>query len=338
MEDSKPTYEELVQELNEYKELLWQLSDEYKLNLGTAEKQLEAERAKFVELEKQHNQSATVSSVDFLPLLGLPACQVSKDGQILSHNNKFKFFVELLGFEIEEIHQFADILLKMKDGNLQERFNSFLVKNDGLLQVVFTIENQFKGTIIIVMRVYFNQETNTYLAFFVELNNAELDKLYTREEGKTPTQHKNGTSTFQNIQTDDLKELRSEIGLFTERSELYEEILRSPEFSPENSDISKSLLYALKKTFNLENLRNKILDKLHTQFKSFVINLNKQFPELTTNEEKHCLLIKAGLTYKEIAALMDVSVNGVKIARNRLRKKFDLENETRTSDFIANIS
>jgi DNA-binding CsgD family transcriptional regulator len=48
-------------------------------------------------------------------------------------------------------------------------------------------------------------------------------------------------------------------------------------------------------------------------------------------------LIKAGLTYKEIASIMGISINGVKIARNRLRKKFELENETKTSDFIDKI-
>jgi DNA-binding CsgD family transcriptional regulator len=46
------------------------------------------------------------------------------------------------------------------------------------------------------------------------------------------------------------------------------------------------------------------------------------------------MLIKAGLTYKEIAAMMDISINGVKIARNRLRKKLNIENDIKTSDFI----
>ena len=87
----------------------------------------------------------------------------------------------------------------------------------------------------------------------------------------------------------------------------------------------------------MDILRNKILEKIQSTYKSFIFHINQKYPELTNNEEKHCMLIKAGLTYKEIAALMGVSINGVKIARNRLRKKFDLENETKTSDFIDGI-
>jgi DNA-binding CsgD family transcriptional regulator/CRISPR/Cas system-associated protein endoribonuclease Cas2 len=337
MENSKPTYGQIEQELNEYKELLWQLMDEYKLNLGNAEKQLEAERAKFAEHENTKSETGGTSVPGFLPLLGLPACLFDKSGRICGHNNKFKFFVELLGFEIEDIEIFSDILKKSKNENLQERFKTYLAQDEGLMQCMFTIENQFQGIINIVLRVYYNEENKNYLAFFVELNKNDLVHLCTNSGSKNATKTPEVLNVTNQNQLEELRGLRSEIEIFTEKSELYEEILKSPEFSPENSEISKALLYSLKKIFNLENHRNKILEKLHTHFKSFVGNINRQYPELTSNEEKHCLLIKAGLTYKEIAAIMSVSINGVKIARNRLRKKFDLENETRTSEFIENI-
>lgn len=51
MSENKPAYEQLEQELNEYKELLWQLSDEYKVNLGAAEKELAEIKEKYKQLE-----------------------------------------------------------------------------------------------------------------------------------------------------------------------------------------------------------------------------------------------------------------------------------------------
>ena len=53
MVESKPTYEEVESELNEYKELLWQLSDEYKENVTAAENKVEEEITKRVLLEKK---------------------------------------------------------------------------------------------------------------------------------------------------------------------------------------------------------------------------------------------------------------------------------------------
>ena len=98
----------------------------------------------------------------------------------------------------------------------------------------------------------------------------------------------------------------------------------------ETKEICKTII----DTFNLDATRTKLLDKINLQFKTFMHKFSEKYEDLTPNEEKHCLLIKAGLTYREIASLMDISINGVKIARNRLRKKLDLETAIKTSDFI----
>ena len=80
-----------------------------------------------------------------------------------------------------------------------------------------------------------------------------------------------------------------------------------------------------------------MLKKINIEHKDFIVRLKKQHSPLTANEVKQCLLIRTNLTYKEIAALMDISVNGVKIARNRLRKKLKLNADTKTSEFIMKI-
>lgn len=66
----------------------------------------------------------------------------------------------------------------------------------------------------------------------------------------------------------------------------------------------------------------------------FFENLTKQFPTLTTNELRHCAYIRMNLTRKEVAQLMTVNVEAVKMARNRLKKKLNLAVEEDVSHFL----
>jgi len=58
---------------------------------------------------------------------------------------------------------------------------------------------------------------------------------------------------------------------------------------------------------------------------NFFMELKERFPELTTNDLRHLAYIKLNLQIKEIAKLTGVSIQAVKIARNRLKKKIDLQ-------------
>jgi DNA-binding CsgD family transcriptional regulator len=337
MELDKPTYVQIEKELNEYKELLWQLSDEYKVNLGNAEKLVAEEKEKYKELEKSIGIPGEKDSSDFLSLLGLPACILDNSGNVSKHNNKFKFLIELLGFEIEDINNISVLFKKGKTSEIQERFDGYVKSDDGLLQSLFSVENQFQSTVNLVVRVYRSENENQHLALFVELSANEVKSLCSGISIPGVQAKAVNIEKSSEIVYDDLSILKTDIAIFTEKFELLEDISKSAEFSNDKNEISSALLQSIKRTFNLDNLRNKILEKLQLSFKTFIFQINHKYPELTNNEEKHCMLIKAGLTYKEIAAIMGVSINGVKIARNRLRKKFDLENETKTSDFIDNI-
>ena len=337
MENDKPTYEEIEQELNEYKDLLWQLSDEYKENLGNAEKKLEEEIAKYKKLEQSVGTPTYETVSDYISLLGMPACILDNEGNILRHNNKFKFLIELLGFEIEEVPSISAIFRRNLTEGLPERFDKYLKGDDGILQSIFKSENQLQGIINLVLRVYRSENEQEHLVLLIELNQKEISNLCTSTPTKPETFKPEKDIHQENIDNVELQQLKTEIVVFTEKYELFEEISKSPEFSSDKNEISSTLLQAVRRNFNLEILRNRILEKLQMMFKIFIYQINKKYPDLTNNEEKHSMLIKAGLTYKEIAAIMDVSINGVKIARNRLRKKFDLENETKTSDFIDKI-
>ena len=177
MEKNKPDYQEIEKELNEYKQLLWQLSDEYRLNLGKAEKELAEIKEKNSLLEKQQPTSIPPTNYSFISQIGLPACIIEHDGKIIQFNNKFKFLIELLSFEIEEVQNLTFLFSKDKVNKLSERFNDYISNDEGIFQSIFKVKNAFQSVINILLRIYRFEEQKESLALFVEINNQEISNL-----------------------------------------------------------------------------------------------------------------------------------------------------------------
>ncbi len=97
--------------------------------------------------------------------------------------------------------------------------------------------------------------------------------------------------------------------------------------------------------FNIIAKANKSRDdywqEFNTRFMSlnqhFYETLNQRFNDLTSNDLRHCALIKLNFSTKEIADLMGISPKSVNMAHHRLRKKLALSQETNLTTFIANI-
>ncbi|RAV99090.1 tetratricopeptide repeat protein [Pseudochryseolinea flava] len=75
-------------------------------------------------------------------------------------------------------------------------------------------------------------------------------------------------------------------------------------------------------------------EKVHS---SFFQKLKDQFPDLTQSDLKLCALLSLNLSMKEMAELMGISPESVKMARHRLRKKLNLVTEENLGDFIASF-
>ncbi len=88
--------------------------------------------------------------------------------------------------------------------------------------------------------------------------------------------------------------------------------------------------------FNLNN--NKEWDDFKLYFekvnKNFFANLTRQFSNLTATDLKYSALCRMNLQMKEAAGLMAISVNSVKSARYRLRKKLNLSTEENLNEFL----
>ncbi len=76
-------------------------------------------------------------------------------------------------------------------------------------------------------------------------------------------------------------------------------------------------------------------EKIHP---SFLINIRKQCPDLSTSELELCMLFKLNMTTTEIASITHKTDETLKKARHRLKKKFGLTQEQSLINFILEIN
>lgn len=79
-------------------------------------------------------------------------------------------------------------------------------------------------------------------------------------------------------------------------------------------------------------LEQRIMSHLMTELNSssfhFQEELKKQYPSLTAYDLRLCTYLKANLSTKEIAALLNITPDSVKKAKHRIRKKINLSSES----------
>lgn len=75
-------------------------------------------------------------------------------------------------------------------------------------------------------------------------------------------------------------------------------------------------------------------EQVHRDFNS---NVKNKYPKVTSNELRLMALLKMNLTSKEIANILNISQDGIKKARQRLRKKLQLSPQDSLSDTVISI-
>lgn len=79
---------------------------------------------------------------------------------------------------------------------------------------------------------------------------------------------------------------------------------------------------------------SKYFEEVHKDFNN---NVKSKYPEVTSNELRLMALLKMNLTSKEIANILNISQEGIKKARYRLRKKLDITSEDSLQDFVISL-
>ncbi len=84
---------------------------------------------------------------------------------------------------------------------------------------------------------------------------------------------------------------------------------------------------------NWENFA-RYFEEVHQDFNS---NVAKKYPEVTPNELRLMALLKMNLSSKEIANILNISIPGIKKARQRLRKKMSLSSTDSLENAVLSI-
>ncbi|TMM55960.1 tetratricopeptide repeat protein [Maribacter algarum] len=99
------------------------------------------------------------------------------------------------------------------------------------------------------------------------------------------------------------------------------------------NQLIRSINFDLQDDNNWENF-SRYFEEVHKDFNS---NVKTKYPSVTSNELRLLALLKMNLSSKEIANILNISPEGIKKARYRLRKKLDLTTEDSLQDLVLTL-
>jgi len=95
----------------------------------------------------------------------------------------------------------------------------------------------------------------------------------------------------------------------------------------------RTINFDLKDDNNWENF-SRYFEEVHKDFNS---NVKAKYPQVTSNELRLLALLKMNLSSKEIANILNISPEGIKKARYRLRKKLSISTEDSLQDLVLSL-
>ncbi|MDE7127109.1 MAG: hypothetical protein K2O58_04340, partial [Bacteroidales bacterium] len=72
-------------------------------------------------------------------------------------------------------------------------------------------------------------------------------------------------------------------------------------------------------------------------YESYLKRLGERYPSISIGDKRLCAYLKMGMSSKEIAMLLNMSVHSVEMARYRLRKKMELNREVNLVEFLQHF-
>ena len=101
----------------------------------------------------------------------------------------------------------------------------------------------------------------------------------------------------------------------------------------ELKDINKELELALKKDKKWEEFKL-YFEQVYTGFYS---KLKLNYPELTSNDLRHCALTRLNLSLEESGTLLGISPESVRMSRFRIQKKMQLSSQQAFVEFLMKM-
>jgi tetratricopeptide (TPR) repeat protein/DNA-binding CsgD family transcriptional regulator len=105
----------------------------------------------------------------------------------------------------------------------------------------------------------------------------------------------------------------------------------------EGKGLDENLRYGIINDLRLERDWINFMSKVEQMFPKFFSNLNSKSDELTSNDLKFCALIKMDLNNDEIGDVLNITLAGIKKAKQRIRKKLAVQLSDTLKDYIADV-
>ncbi|MCY1225339.1 Tetratricopeptide repeat protein [compost metagenome] len=106
---------------------------------------------------------------------------------------------------------------------------------------------------------------------------------------------------------------------------------------PEDADLYRSVVDVINDNLNKDLESNKFMYHFNEVNPDFFNKLKEACSDLTENNLRMCAYFKMGMTAKQVASILNISVETVKNGRYRLKKKLGLTEQDNLDDFIRNI-
>ena len=99
----------------------------------------------------------------------------------------------------------------------------------------------------------------------------------------------------------------------------------------------KAIRKSIVDNMNDDDNWDKFEENFNLVYDNFMAKLLAKFPDLHKNERKLCAYLRLGLSSKEIASLLNISLRSVETFRYRLRKKLGLAPRESITDFVQRL-
>ncbi len=138
------------------------------------------------------------------------------------------------------------------------------------------------------------------------------------------------------------KELTTNIIYLLKKNELINEISNrlkelKKQVKKDDQEIIKKIIDDLKNAQD-ENVWKEFEVRFNQVYNDFYDRLISKYPDLTVNEKRICGFLRLNMTSKEICSLTRQSYNSLNVARARLRKKLNIQNEeVNLVNFLENL-
>ena len=234
---------------------------------------------------------------------------------------------------------------RQKDSLLTEKKNSRIAE----LQTIYETEKKDKEIAILEkdaalskIRIYGMSAGLIVLLFigFLLLNQQKMKREKDREIFDQRQQIQEQQLQVAHMEREQMaQELNSQVLNFCRKNEFLQG-LRSEMQSLTDEQKSreiKNLIRKIELDLKADHDWESFLQSFSQVHPGFTYSLTQRYEGITPNEIRLASLMRMNLSGKEIAAMLNISADGVKKARHRLRKKLGLEPEINLQDFLLRL-